>query len=49
MLPQRMSYDDVADQLSTLLGQSITHDKITVDEQEAILVRLGLPSLIQLG
>ena len=40
--PSSLSYDDVADQLSTLLDRPITHDKITIAEQEAALVRLVL-------
>jgi uncharacterized protein YbjT (DUF2867 family) len=41
--PASLSYDDVAAQLSTILGRPITHRRITADEQEAAMVELGLP------
>ncbi|MCX7521396.1 NmrA family NAD(P)-binding protein [Microbacterium sp. STN6] len=42
--PARVSYDDVADQLTTILGRTITHRRITTEEQEAAMVELGLPT-----
>ncbi|PZF09980.1 SDR family NAD(P)-dependent oxidoreductase [Curtobacterium sp. MCPF17_011] len=42
--PASLSYDDVAETLTSLLGREVTHDRITVDEQEAALVRIGLPA-----
>lgn len=42
--PAALFYDDVADQLSDLLGQTVTHDKISVAEQEATLLSFGMPA-----
>lgn len=42
--PASLSYDDVASQLTTILGRTITHRRITTDEQEAAMVELGLPA-----
>lgn len=42
--PASVSYDDIADQLTKILGRTITHRRITTEEQEAAMVELGLPS-----
>jgi uncharacterized protein YbjT (DUF2867 family) len=44
--PAALSYDDVAVQLGALLGTTITHDRITVAEQEAILLARGFPAAV---
>lgn len=42
--PDSLSYDDVADLLTTILGRTIAHRRIGVAEQEAAMVELGLPA-----
>jgi len=42
--PESLSYDDVADRLTEILGRTITHRRITTEEQEAAMVELGLPA-----
>ncbi len=44
--PSSLSYDDVAAQLSTLAGRTITHQHITVREQEQAMIRIGLPEAV---
>lgn len=42
--PASVSYDDIADQLTKVLTRTITHRRITTEEQEAAMVELGLPA-----
>ncbi len=42
--PASLSYDDIADRLTELLGRTITHRRITTEEQEAAMIELGLPA-----
>ncbi|MFE9687051.1 NmrA family NAD(P)-binding protein [Streptomyces sp. NPDC006285] len=44
--PESLSYDDVAEALTALLGRRVIHDRITIAEQEAALLRLGLPAAV---
>jgi len=41
--PASLSYDDVADQLSRLLGRTISHERISTEQQEAAMVQMGMP------
>jgi uncharacterized protein YbjT (DUF2867 family) len=42
--PDAISYDDVADRLTSLLGRPVLHEWITTAEQEAILLDRGMPA-----
>lgn len=44
--PESLSYDDVARRLTSILGRTVTHRRITTEQQEAALVELGLPEPI---
>ncbi|MFM9921243.1 NmrA family NAD(P)-binding protein [Lacisediminihabitans sp. H27-G8] len=41
--PESLSYDDVAVRLSKVLGRTITHDHISVQDQVSAMVQMGMP------
>lgn len=42
--PDSVSYDDIAERLTAILGRTITHRPISTAEQEAAMIELGLPA-----
>ncbi|PYI64148.1 NAD(P)-dependent oxidoreductase [Arthrobacter livingstonensis] len=42
--PASLSYDTVAAQLTEVLGRTVTHHRISSEEQEATMIQLGLPT-----
>lgn len=44
--PELLSYDEVAEQLSQVLGRKITHRSVSVEERNAFLVEHGAPEEI---
>jgi uncharacterized protein YbjT (DUF2867 family) len=42
--PDSLSYDDIAARLTAILGRTITHRRISTEEQEAAMIGMGLPA-----